>query len=89
MVILYFFRMIQLIDKRYGIFRSHFLGITHTTQKTKTKTNKKKRERINTLKNRCLQMKPCRTIYVILMTALFWLFLFKGKYLIISPWPIS
>ena len=42
MVILYFFRMIQLIDKRYGIFRSHFLGITHTTQKTKTKTNKKK-----------------------------------------------
>ena len=42
MVTLYFFRMIQLIDKRYGIFRSHFLGITHTTQKTKTKTNKKK-----------------------------------------------
>ena len=41
MVILYFFRMIQLIDKRYGIFRSHFLGITHTTQKTKTKTKKK------------------------------------------------
>ena len=43
MVILYFFRMIQLINKRYGIFKSHFLGITHTTQKTKTKTKKNKK----------------------------------------------
>ena len=80
--------MIQLIDKRYGIFRSHFLGITHTTQKTKTKT-KKKTWKNQYIKESGLQMKPCRTIYVILMTALFWLFLFKGKYLIISPWPIS
>ena len=89
MVILYFFRIIQLINKRYGIFRSHFLEITHTTQKKNKKTKQKKRGRTNTLKNRCLQMKPCRTIYVILMTALFWLFLFKRKYIIISPWSIS
>ena len=42
MVILYFFRIIQLINKRYGIFRSHFLEITHTTQKKKQKNKTKK-----------------------------------------------
>ena len=42
MVILYFFRIIQLINKRYGIFRSHFLGITHTTTKKKQTKKQKK-----------------------------------------------
>ena len=52
MVILYFFRIIQLINKRYGIFRSHFLGITHT-QKNK-QTNKQKKTK-KTWKNQYIK----------------------------------